>query len=310
MSLAELSKEEQDFDSFFEQAFNKGAGDKPAPKKVEEEDEGKEPDVGDKPEPKVEDKAPEPKQQDDASIAQLREQIASLTQQRDEALHKWRSDANRQSNLMRENNQLKEQVAGLTAKVKELETRSPAKPEAKDESGLSDVLESAPDLKAALERRIQQALEEGTRTLREKLDAAEQQLAEVGQTARDAAQRVEPLASREEQRSYEAVRAELDKLFPSWRQDVAEIRVWINDQPDEIKAMFPGKGLKDSSTVLKLFYADKGAAKPPAADAGTGAEDDPLRKAAGIAPRSVTRPAPNKDDFDGAFAEFSAKKRR
>jgi hypothetical protein len=81
----------------------------------------------------------------------------------------------------------------------------------------------------------------------------------------------------------------------------------VETQPEQIRAMFPGRGLQDSSTILKLFYADKGVAMP---NKGAGATSDRLRAASGIPPRTVTRPVVNKDDFEGAFAEFVAQGKR
>lgn len=316
----QLTKDEQDFDSFFEEANKpKAAASKAAPKADDDADanpgEGGDNDgvnndandgdpskSGATPAP-----SPAPNPPAEPTVAELKAQVATLVRERDEALHKWRSDANRQSNLMQENNRLKGLVADLERQVAELKKTAKAN-ESSDEP---DVLENAPELKAAVDRRIREAVEFATGDLKTKLNAAEAKLAEVGQTVNDAAQRVEPLVSREQERAYESIRVELDKRFPSWRADQAAIAAWVQTQPDAIKSMFPGSGLEDSSTVLKLFYADKGAKAP--GNSGNGASNDAderLRLAAGIVPRSQQRHEPNKDDFDGAFAEFSASKKR
>lgn len=309
MPVADLTQDEQDFDAAFE-AAQKTPSDKPTSEKPEVEtpqgdaDEGaQQPEEGGGDEAQPEGKA-------GGAEPTLEQKLADALRERDEALHKWRSDANRQSAITLKNNQLTAQVSRLTDEVARLKAQlseQTKKPAAAAEGGddASDVLENAPELKAAVERRIQAALEGGTRELREKLDAATSKLAEVGQQADHAAQRIEPLASREEQRQIEDVRGQLDKAFPKWRADVAsgELQRWVETQPEQIKAMFPGKGYADSSAVLKLFYADKGAPNQ-------GAGNERLRNAAGIAPRNVARPNVNKEDFDGAFEEFSARKRR
>lgn len=299
----ELTQDETDFDAAFAEAAKK-EDKKPQAAKPQEPENEPEGEGGEEQQPEGDQGSDEAKPE-----PTLEEQLAAAIRERDEALHRWRSDANRQSAFTLKNNQLTEQVANLTrengqlkTQLEELKSKKPTAPAA-EEGELSDVLENAPELKAAVERRIQTAIDAVTRGLREELDAANAQLAEVGQKADRAAQQVEPLASREEKRQIEDVRAELDKLFPSWRADVAsgELQKWVDTQPEQIKAMFPGKGLQDSSTVLKLFYADKGATQ-------TAATNDKLKRAAGIAPRAATRQVAH--DFDSAFSEFAAKKRR
>lgn len=242
------------------------------------------------------------------TVESLKQKLAIAQRERDDALQKWRSDLPRQSTLVKENARLKGEVETLTAQVKRLEAdakSAKASNTSASGEGSSDLLENAPELKAAVESRIQAAIETATRGLREELDAAKEKAAL-------AAQVIEPLASREEQRQFEEVRQQLDKLFPNWRDDAEDIAAWVNTQPEQIKSMFPGTGFADSSTVLKLFYADKGA-QPAAGNrsgSGAGSNVDRVRRAAGIAPRAVTRVQPDPNDFDAAFAEFSANKKR
>jgi uncharacterized phage infection (PIP) family protein YhgE len=317
MPSEELTNDEQDFDAAFE-AASEAKTQTPPKKQQEAADEAAGDEAGREADGDASHQASGPEGEQEQRQEAPEEQVARLTRERDEALHKWRSDANRQSFLTRENNQLKEQLGSLKSQVERLQAEltqakkqaepKPTKQSPREDGDASDLLENAPELKAAVERRIQMALEEGTREIRAQLDAARAQLAEVSQTAQQAAQYVEPLVSREEQRETEAVRQELDKLFPNWRRDVQEIARWVETQPEQIRAMFPGRGLQDSSTILKLFYADKGVASPPK---GTGAtSNDRLRAASGIPPRTVTRPTVNKDDFEGAFAEFVAQGKR
>lgn len=249
----------------------------------------------------------ERKGQDEVSVDSLKGQLQELA-------HKERSSANRVSVFMRQNAQLQEQVAALEAKVAtltaELSSAKATKATPAQNDGLNDVLEDAPELKAAVESRIQRALDSATRELREQLDAANTKLAEVGQTADQAARQIEPLASREEQRANEQVKEQLDKVFPNWRASIQTegFGKWIGEQPGHIQSLFKtGKTFAEAAAVLKLFYADEGARKAPQ---GEGAGSTALRNAAGIAPRAATRLPVNKDDFEGAFAEFSAKRER
>lgn len=296
-----MTDDEQDFEAAFDEAAKK----KPEPKKAApaaaDEGEGE----GQQADPVVAVQGDEPKQADEDTVDSLREQLKELS-------HQERSSASRVSVFMREANQLRDQVADLRAQVASLQAdlakAKTGKPTpAPDDGDADDMLDGAPDLKAAVERRIQKSHSE----LRSELDAAKTQLAEVGQTVSQAAQKIEPLASREEQREVELVRGQLDKVFPAWRADIASgaVKAWLEGQPEQIKSMFPGKGLADSSTVLKLFYADKGAQKEDPKPGQVAASSERLRQAAGIAPRTATRLAPNKDDFDGAFAEFAAKRK-
>lgn len=318
MTDATLTQDEIDFEAAFEKAAQKRQPtkqepkDEPLPQGDDGEGEGSQEPEAQAPEPKAA-KVDDPPKSEPDTVESLRAQLQELH-------HKERSSASRVSVFMRESNQLKERVsqlegenAALKAKLASASTdKAPAKPASKD--GPDDVLDGAPDLKAAVESRIQSAIESATRALREELDAANTKLAEVGQQASEAARQIEPLASREEARAVESVRGQLDKLFPQWRADVGSgaVQSWLETQHESIKALFPGKGLADSSTVLKLFYADKGAssAPKPEGDGDGAASRERLRRAAGIAPGTAIRHTPDKNDFEGAFEEFAAKRRR
>jgi chromosome segregation ATPase len=310
MSTTEMTKDEQDFDA----AFNEAASETPA--------KADKPKQEPKPEPKqssVEDAGAEGEQQGrqepakEDTVESLRQQLAAVTRERDLAAHQARADAGRQSSITRENNQLKAEVAALKTQVEQLKAAS--KKPAATADGDGDLLDNAPELKAAVESRVQQALEAATASLREELDAAKSKLAEVSQTADAAAQRVAPLLSREEQQQAEDVKNQLDQRFPGWRETIKtkEFHDWLRQQDEDTQRdYFEAKTFARASKVMRLFQADEGAKKPPEGEKtpqGEGAANT-LQRSAGIAPRTVTRLSPDKNDFDGAFAEFAAGKRR
>jgi hypothetical protein len=293
MSVAELSQEAQEF----EDAFAANVKPAEAPKKTD-------PVVPKEPEePKAAapEATPAPKEQ------QPPDTVESMKRERDEALHRERSSANRISHFKRESTKHQEQVASLTAEVAALKAQ--AKPAPKpEEADQHDMLEDAPDLKAAVERRIERA----TKGLREELSAANSKLAEVDQTANRAAQSIEPLVGREDERVKQSTRAELDKLFPSWQGDIntPKFQEWLKQQLVQIRNLYKeGKTVAECSSVLKLFYADKGVPKvDPAPSAKSLTDAARLQNAGGISPRAAVRTAAGAEDFDGAFAEFATKK--
>lgn len=315
MEAEALSQDEQDFDAAFEQAATEAKPTKPAKKPKPESAEGD--DAEQEPKGSSEDEGQgEQVNGDDAQPPE--DTVESLRAQLKELEHKERSSANRVGAFMREGNQLKaraqeleREVTRLTAELATAKVVKPVETPASTQA-LNDVLEDAPELKAAVEGRIRTALDAATRELREKLDAATNQLAEVSQTATQAAQRIEPLANREEQRSTDLVKEQLDKAFPSWKTDIqgGDFGEWLHGQTEQVQAMFhKGRTFAEAGSVLKLFYADKGAPVIPPAGSGA-ANNDAVRKAAGIAPRANVKPVVNNEDFDGAFAEFAAKKGR
>ena len=245
-----------------------------------------------------------------------------LRQRLDDMSHRERSSASRVSVFMKENNQLKASLADLQQEMQGLRNALQAaareQPEAASEivDDPADALADAPELKAAVNRRVQAAVSQGTRQMRADLDAAKAQLADVSKTARQAAAQMQPLISREEQREADYTLGRLDTSFPQWRVDVRteQFNAWLAQQPQDIVNLYEnGRTFDQSAPVLKLYYADIGApakqaAQPPATDAAK--NNQRLLSAAGIAPRQAVRPSVGSDDFYGAFAEFAQKKNR
>lgn len=301
MSIEELTREEQDFEA----AFAASAQAAPNAQAKVFEEAGDEPDNS-TPQDASRERAEASSDPDPARQSAPAASVEALQQDLSQALHRERSSANRLSHFMRENNQLKEQVQSLQRQIDEIRTASTAPSSASaPDDGLNDVLEEAPDLKAAVERRIQREV----KSLREGLAAAHSKLAEVDQTANRAAQTIEPLASREEQRQIESVYEQLDKSFDNWRGDLrtSQFGQWLDAQTPAIQSMFQGgRTYAEAATVLRLFYAEQGASTSSAPAKGAPANQQRLQRAAGIAPRAVTKLSSKADDFEGAFAEFAS----
>lgn len=239
--------------------------------------------------------------------ASLRDQLAEALRARDAALHQQRSDAGRQSAAMRENNALKAQVEALAREVAALKQGATAPGTKPDDEATdaADALDDTPEFRAAVERRIAGA----AKGLQARIDAAETKLAEVSLVADRSARAVEPIAAREQREHFEAIRKSLDLRFPAWRKEMRDIASWVDTQPEQVRAMFPGTNLAEASSVLALYYADK-SASVPATTATSNGSGDRVRQAAGIAPRIAATQTPENNDFDSAFAEFAAKNKR
>lgn len=240
------------------------------------------------------------------------DEVAELRRQLQESQQRERSSAGRVSHFMRENTQHADRLRALETELQELRAAkaAPAQPASTDEE-LNDALAEAPELRAAVDRRVSKA----TAALQSKLEAAITQLGEVGKKVDSAAQAVEPLVSREEQRQVQTVWEALDQRFTGWRDEVKApaFQSWLGSQPRPIQDLYlHGQALEDAATVLTLYRASTGAPKseatPPAAAGKSDANQQRLREAAGIAPVPRGPVATKKDDFEGSFAEFAAKR--
>lgn len=242
--------------------------------------------------------------------------IADLRRQLQESQQRERSSAGRVSHFMRESNQHADRLRALEQELQELRAAkaAPAGQPSSDDADLSDALAEAPELRAAVERRVGKAVA----AVQAKLDAAITQLAHVGKKVDSAAQAVEPLVSREEERQAQSVYEALDQRFAGWREDVKApaFQSWLQGQPRQVQELYlHGQAVEDAATVLTLFRASTGAPKSeatapqgaqPAQAGAAGDKQQRLREAAGIAPVSRAPVVNRKDDFEGAFAEFAA----
>lgn len=288
--------EEQEFGSAFEE-FAKGQSTPAAPVEAAPKPEPTPAPVAKADPAPVEPKAAEP---EPLSIEQLQAQVR-------DAQHRERSASSRISTFTKESNQLKVRIAELEAAL-EAKAAKPA-PDAAPAPTETDMLDEAPDLRAAVERRLKSAIG----PLQSELAEARKALEETKAAAAEARQMVEPIGRKVQQETFEATWKALDERFtPQWRDDLRSEKFggWIKQQSPHIQRLYneavtPG----DSSAVVTLFYQDNGGlpAKPtPAAETPAAKPNqERLRLAAGInsrsAPTRTTGPA--EDDFDGNFAE-------
>lgn len=260
--------------------------------------------------------------------------IEQLQSQLDEARHRERSSAARLSPLTRQINQLNARLAevererdALKAKAATAPPPPPAAPpsQAADEDE-NDELADAPDLRKAVQRRVEKAVAKAVQPLQQALEAANTRLAEVDGRATQAISQIGPIAEQTQEQAWAQARVRLESSFGDWRSTVGSdgFQGWLEQQPDAIQKMFPGTTFDEARRVLTLYHAETGApipqAKPPAASTPPAAPPvaDPqqrsaaqmqrLRQAAGIAPRGAPAPRVQADpnDFEGAFAEFAA----
>lgn len=239
--------------------------------------------------------------------------IEELQRQVQDALHRERSSAHRISAFAKENNQLAAQVADMRKKLEELTAaREAASPQpAPSDDDEPDYLADAPDMRKSVEKLIEKA----TSDMRKQLEAANRKLEEVGAKAATVEEHFEPIRRQNEQQQYEQTFSALDKQFtPAWRDEVRTERFagWLESQAPQIQDLYH-KGITpaESSTVLKLYFADTKTTPPPPATAGSNSNER-LRLAGGIAPRgsSARTAEPAADDYEGAFAYAQAQLQR
>lgn len=230
--------------------------------------------------------------------------IEELQAQVRDALHRERSSANRISSFTRANEDLKARIAEMESKL--AQAKPPAPAAAPEEA---DMLDEAPDLRAAIERRVSSAVtplrDELTQTKVE-LEAAKRAAAELRQVA-------EPLGRKAQQDTFEATWKALDEQFtPQWREDLRSEKFsgWLAEQPVQIKDLYDkAVSARDSAVVVRQFYLDNGGipTKQPEPTSGPASKpnQERLRQASGISSRnSMARPSgPAEDDFEGNFAE-------
>jgi hypothetical protein len=177
------------------------------------------------------------------------------------------------------------------------------------------VLTEAPDLEAAVKRRV----DEATAGLQSTVEALQERLAAVGQPAEPAAA-PQPSAAGEQEQVVRDTLARLDREFTGWRAELntPEFADWLKAQPHRVQDAYENAvTFEDSAFVLRLFRADKGAtttkapAPAPAPTPAPAPGKDRLRQAAGIAPRGAAPPPPSKrDDFEGSFDEFARQRQK
>lgn len=225
--------------------------------------------------------------------ADLRERIAAIEKERDEARHRAQSDANR--------------VAALSRKIQSLTTSAPAAPAKKDEE--------PSDAQKALDAKVKQ--------LREDYPEVAEPMLELLAAERDklnaVTQKLETVEGDRQQAFIQQQEALLTEAHPDWRQTVAtpDFQSWMEAQPPGIQKLAESYDARETSTVITLFKTESGvAAKAPAPVATPEQNATEARRreqlSGGVAIK--TRPAPvtsgPPDDFEGAAAYYQAKKDR
>jgi hypothetical protein len=223
------------------------------------------------------------------------------------------SSEGRLSAFSRQAQEAEARALAAERKLAELQARPAAPPpETTPSEEEDDILKQSPELKAAIERRVNQALT----PVQTALDKANARLARIDETATTAARHVEPLVARQAQQEMDAVHRRLDEAFPAWRDTVksGDFKAWLTAQPKQVKQLYEeGASFDEAAVVLKLFNAGKPSAATPSPAAGTSAppsrttiiNPDRVRAAAGIRSTSPPSPAAIPEDFEGAFAAFA-----
>lgn len=258
---------------------------------------------------------PEQRQDPPSELEQLRAECRRLDHELAQALHRERSVAGRISASDQRSAKLQARVTELE---QQLQRQSAAGPR-----DLDDVLAESPELEQAIQRRIDNA----TRELQARLDAAAPSAQADHQPAAAQQPQVDPA---EHQATKADTMAKLDQAHPLWRQHAGSsaFAQWLNRQRQQVQDAFANAyDFPTASAVLQAFYAAHPAAaqqneraklardqntERAAASSGTPSR---VAQAAGLAPRSVT-PAgraqgqqPAADDYEAAFAAASAARR-
>lgn len=226
----------------------------------------------------------------------VRDKIAAIEKERDEARHKAQSDANR--------------VSALSRKLQQLTAQPPA---------------SAP-APAEDKTEAQKALDDKIEQLRKDYgDIADPLIELIEQQSKELSSVRTVLTGLSEERQAQVIEAEtqaLEARHPDWR-DIAQSQdfaAWLQVQPPNIQGLAQSWDARETSVVLTLFKAEKveatgqGDQKPPVAketkpDAATG-ERRSQQLDGGRDVRSRPAPAASEppEDFEAAF-EFYRQKR-
>mgnify|MGYP000001591551 FL=1 len=239
-----------------------------------------------------------------------------LQRQLEEAASRERASAARASHNARENNQLRQQLDEMNRKLDELaaaRASAPAAPTPAPAPAEPDMLTNAPDLEAAVNKRVQAIVAPLIKDVTTAKSAAEA----AGKVATEVRQVVDPIAQQRVQDEIGRTHQALDERFgQAWRGTVKseQFGQWLQTQPQWVQDTYEhATGFEDSATVLGRFYATTGfpqpsaAPTPPAPTPPAGAVTTPqqrLRQAAGIVTRAAAAApaAPAADDFEGNFA--------
>lgn len=227
---------------------------------------------------------------------ELKAEYAKIQKERDEALHKASSDANR--------------VAALSKKLQQLQLATPPSAPAPEEK--------PSEAQLALDGKVKQLREDYGEIAEPLIELIEQQKKELS-TVRT----VLTGLSQERQAQVIAVEQQaLEERHPDWR-DIAvstDFEGWLEVQPDNIKRLATSWDARETSVVLTLFKAERaettgqGTETPPKeekpkADAATGARrSQQLDGGRDVGSRPAPAASDAPEDFDAAFEHFSRKR--
>lgn len=253
----------------------------------------------------------------DASVESMKRTIEEISARE-------RASAARASHNARENNLLRDQLTELNRRFEELAARvtaPAASAPAPASEPASDVLSAAPDLEAAVTRRVQEAIS----PLLKEVGTAKATAEAASRTVGEVRQVVDPIAEEQIRQTHAQTHAALDARFgQEWRKTVNDetFLAWLATEPDLQRNYETDPTFAGSAKVLGSFYAIHGFPQPatapapsqttaPAAAAGN--PQQRLRQAAGIVSRAAAAAAPavpGPDDFEGNFALATAQLKR
>jgi hypothetical protein len=215
------------------------------------------------------------------------DEIARLKRERDEWMHKARSDASRVSALTKKQQDLLQQ---LEQRKTETANSNPS------DSGMSDdqwavFVDEYPELAAAMNSKYQQ--------LERQQQQVAQQLAQLNQS-------IAPIQQREVQHAYEQQVNALEERHPGWTEVVRtnEFSEWVARQPESMQQYIQSNDANDASYLLDVYKAMTGmnqsTTKP---DNG---RSNRLRTNIGIKARSGNESTGIPDDLYDAFDYYAS----
>jgi len=289
----------QEEESGFDDAFAEFSGSEHEPQSVDKDEDLDGDETGTADQPSSE---PEPETDDfwaNASEAQ-KAALEQLERERDSWRHRYQSDSGRVSALQRKVNQY-EQLLQQQAPVSQQPVEHDGAGE--EDEDLAEFKNTYPEIAEVLDKYAE-------RIKAEALNRAHVEFQPVNET-------LQHLTQAEMARQEERELAALEAAHPDWR-DVAnsvDFNDYVRDLPAQVAVLAQSENAKDVSYLLQQYKATRGNATQsapgvPVADSSiTQRRQEQLRQAA-QPPASNTsgRKPVGKDDFDGAFAAFAARK--
>lgn len=230
--------------------------------------------------------ASEPK----AAVAQEEDELTRLRRERDEAVHKAKSEAGRQAALQR-------RLAEAEAKAREVSKAAAPAISEEEARALAKLKEDYPELSEVLDKRlglVEKIVEQRVKETVEPLQNLYQEQSRVQQEAAI-------------QQSLSVVTAK----HPDWQQTVAspDFEVWLANQPPAFKSMV---GSWDPSDINYVFDRFKESKQPQAAvaQAVASSRQNKLAAAAGIPSKPHKVEQQQGEDDDAIWQKLVEEERR